>query len=153
MRNLHGQPRFAPDADGFGKRRHRVVGFVADVAHVNAAVTRCDARQRDDFLSRRRMPNVVFKPCRQSVCALAHCLLGEPRHRVDLLSGRLAAGVVFHHQFAECSVAYKSQDVDGGVLLLALRQIIGDRPGRIAVRADGQRRDALRHLAGGGRRS
>ena len=151
VRNLDRDVRALADRDRFPQRVEALVGLVADVRHVDAAVAGHDFRQLDELAGLGVAADFVFEAARQAGGAFAHPLIDEQRHARDLVGARGALEVVLHHQPAHGRVADERRDVDGGRRAPPLGQVVADRPRRVAVRPDDDRGDALRDL-GLGRR-
>src|SRR2546423_294110 len=151
MRYLNRETRLAPDSDGLPECAHHLVSLVAYMAHVDTVITGRAARKRDHLFGRTGMADVVFEAGREPECSLAHSLLDEPRHLLDLLACRMTVITFTHHALAHCRMADEREDVECDMPLLARSEVIRDGPRRVAVRPHGQRRDSLRHLACGSR--
>jgi hypothetical protein len=79
--------------------------FVADVRDVNAAIRSRRARERDDFRRTRFLRRFVFESARKAERAVAHRLVDEHRHRLNLRRCRGAIGVAHDFLAARLLVA------------------------------------------------
>ena len=141
-----GRPPFSEISDRLVERLEALVGLVADVGHVEAAAPGGGLRELDELVGRGIAADVVLEARGQAERALGHPLLDEGGHLRDLLGRGLAPEVLAHHEAAHGLVADHRHHVDRGRRLLALREVLGDRPGRVAVGPEDERRDALRDL-------
>src|SRR6185295_13027249 len=66
VRNLNRYAGFAAYCDRFSERGHHIIGFVANVTHVDSAIARGSSRKRDHFIGSAWVTHVVFEPGRKS---------------------------------------------------------------------------------------
>ena len=144
--NLHRDVRAFADSDRFLQRVEALVRFVANMRHVDAAVAGDDPGELDQLRRLAVAADFVLEAARQPGRAFAHPLIDEQRHPRDLVGARRALEVVLHHLATHGGVPDERRDVDRGRRLLSLGQIVADRPRRIAVWPDDDRRDPLRDL-------
>jgi hypothetical protein len=95
--NLDRDLRLAADGDRLLERRHLLVGLVAHVGGVDAAVARGDAGERDELVGLGVRARRVDEGRREAEGALLHRLFDERFHLPQLFRRRLHVVVAEHH--------------------------------------------------------
>ena len=140
------RPRLLGDGDDFLHRcddADGVVGFVADVAAVDAAELRRHPGHRDDFAGLRVRTRGVVEAARQPERAGAHALPHDVHHLRELLGVGIAIRHP-HHRLANRSVRHHQADVETDALLVVARALRREIGRAAAIRIDEHGRDALR---------
>ena len=140
------EPAFFGDRDHFLDRRDhadRVVGFIADVAAVDAAELRRHLRHGDHFRRLRVRAGRVVEAAREAESAGAHALPHEIDHLRELLRVGIAIGHA-HHGLPDGSVRDHQSHVGTNALLAVSRPLTGEVGRPAAIRVDENRRDPLR---------
>jgi len=115
VRDVDRHAGLAANSDRLGYRFEDAVALIANVAHVDSAVGSHHLCQSDDLIGLSIRPGCIDQPCRHPPGPLAHRLVDQRLHPLELF-GRRSPPRGTEHSASDCAVPDEVQDVRAGAV-------------------------------------